>query len=91
MEHCKILNIYQKHLCVLKHFLFIATNLKSAKKGYRRLPSIIAVPKTQQINICWINEQMNENPERLTEILRNENLYARVKIIMCQIDKVILH
>lgn len=31
---------------------------------------------------------MNGNPERLPEILRNQNLYARVKIIMCQIDKV---
>lgn len=34
---------------------------------------------------------MNGNLERLPEILRNENLYARVKIIMCQIDKVTQH
>lgn len=46
MENCKILNIYQKYLCSLKHFLFFAANLKSANKVCRRLPSIITVNKT---------------------------------------------
>lgn len=91
MEHCKIPKIYQKYLCVLKDFLFIAANLTSTNKGYRTLLSIITVPKTHVYvftTICWIDEQMNENSKRLPQILRNEKLYDTVKIIRCQTDKV---